>query len=114
MPTFKTVRAVVVMDDGKGEIPDDPRILRYEDLMANASEVDFNVRDERQAASMCYTSGTTGVCMYVYVCACCALRCPNWLSSVRQTIDPFAPRLEQDIQRALCTPIVRCTFTPAR
>ncbi|EGD73616.1 AMP-dependent synthetase and ligase [Salpingoeca rosetta] len=58
--TFEKVRNIVVMDDGKGEIPDDPRILRYEELMANAKEVDFNVKDERQAASMCYTSGTTG------------------------------------------------------
>ena len=59
--TMKTVRTVIVMDDGGGaEIPDDPRIADYEDLLASASPVDFNVRDERLAASMCYTSGTTG------------------------------------------------------
>eukprot|EP00045_Choanoeca_perplexa_P008940 m.84435 g.84435 ORF g.84435 m.84435 type:complete len:563 (+) comp14685_c0_seq1:68-1756(+) len=59
--TMKTVRHFVVMDDGAGEIPDDPRILMYDDLMANAKEVEFSVKDERQPASMCYTSGTTGM-----------------------------------------------------
>ncbi|MGY9073202.1 MAG: long-chain fatty acid--CoA ligase [Acidimicrobiales bacterium] len=55
-----TVRQVIVMDDGEGEIPDDPRIVDYETLLAAASPVEFHVADERQAASMCYTSGTTG------------------------------------------------------
>ncbi|MFT5530208.1 MAG: fatty-acyl-CoA synthase [Candidatus Poriferisodalaceae bacterium] len=55
-----TVRNIVVMDDGEGEIPDDPRILDNEELLAAASPVEFHVADERQAASMCYTSGTTG------------------------------------------------------
>ncbi|MGK2874094.1 MAG: long-chain fatty acid--CoA ligase, partial [Nocardioides sp.] len=59
--TMKTVQHVIIMDDGgNAEIPDDPRIADYEDLLANASPVDFDVRDERLAASMCYTSGTTG------------------------------------------------------
>ncbi len=57
---FETVRNFVVMDDGDGEIPDDPRVLDYEELISAASPVDFQVRDEKQAASMCYTSGTTG------------------------------------------------------
>jgi fatty-acyl-CoA synthase len=57
---FKTVKHFVVMDDGAGEIPDDPRILDYEKLLADASPVDFDIRDEDQAAAMCYTSGTTG------------------------------------------------------
>ncbi|MDG2112199.1 MAG: long-chain fatty acid--CoA ligase [Actinomycetota bacterium] len=55
-----TVRHVVVMDDGEGEVPDDPRILDYEVLLAAADPVEFRVDDERRAASMCYTSGTTG------------------------------------------------------
>lgn len=55
-----SVRHFVVMDDGAGDIPDDPRILDYEELLAAAAPVDFHVADERQAASMCYTSGTTG------------------------------------------------------
>ncbi len=59
-----TVRHVVVMDDSGSstgpEIPDDPRIVDYEELLAAASPAGFRVADERQAASMCYTSGTTG------------------------------------------------------
>jgi fatty-acyl-CoA synthase len=60
---FATVRHIVVMDDGGGEIPDPPagkQVHDYEDLLAAASPVAFDVRDENQAASMCYTSGTTG------------------------------------------------------
>src|SRR5918995_112263 len=59
--TMTTVKHVVVMDDGgDNEIPDDRRILDYETLLADAEPVDFHVEDENQAASMCYTSGTTG------------------------------------------------------
>ncbi len=59
--TFPTVRQVVVMDDGAPtEIPDDPRIRHYEELLADARPVRFRIDDERQAAAMCYTSGTTG------------------------------------------------------
>src|SRR5262249_15331551 len=58
--TFETVRHFVVMDDGKGDIPDDPRITDYEQLLRAASPVEFDVKDETQAAAMCYTSGTTG------------------------------------------------------
>ncbi|MFL6129570.1 MAG: long-chain fatty acid--CoA ligase [Mycobacteriales bacterium] len=61
VPTFETVRHLVVMDDGAPtEIPDDPRVLRLDDLLADAPPVDFQVRDENAAAAMCYTSGTTG------------------------------------------------------
>jgi fatty-acyl-CoA synthase len=63
LPTFTTVRHLVIMDDGKGEIPEIPsHIARhdYEDLLAAATPVSFDVTDERRAASMCYTSGTTG------------------------------------------------------
>jgi len=59
--TMKTVRHVVVMDDGgDNEIPDDPRVQDYEALLADAEAQDFHVDDETLAASMCYTSGTTG------------------------------------------------------
>ncbi|MDQ1396359.1 MAG: hypothetical protein QOG64_1618 [Acidimicrobiaceae bacterium] len=58
--TFETVRNYVVIDDGTGDIPDDPRILQYEELLASASPVEFSVEDENRAAAMCYTSGTTG------------------------------------------------------
>lgn len=61
---FKTVRHVVVMDDtgaGGPEIPDDARISDYEELLAAADAHSFSVvKDENLAASMCYTSGTTG------------------------------------------------------
>ncbi len=63
LPELTTVRHVVVMDDGaEGDLPDDERIERYEDVVAPAEEVDFTdrVQDERQAASICYTTGTTG------------------------------------------------------
>lgn len=56
-----TVAHVVVMDDGEGEIVDDPRVVDYEELIASAAPSALDrVHDERRAASMCYTSGTTG------------------------------------------------------
>lgn len=58
---INTVRHVVVMDDGADvEVPNDPRILDYETLLAGAPSLDFGVADENSAACMCYTSGTTG------------------------------------------------------
>lgn len=59
---FDTVRHVIVMDDGPGpRIPDDPRVHDYEELIAAAQPVaTFDVADERSAAALCYTSGTTG------------------------------------------------------
>jgi acyl-CoA synthetase (AMP-forming)/AMP-acid ligase II len=57
---FKTVRHFVVMDDGAGEVPEDDRILDYEELIAGAEPAEFSVDDESRAAAMCYTSGTTG------------------------------------------------------
>ncbi len=62
LSTFETVRHLVVMDDGRGEIPDVGRIAlhHYDDLVGAADPAEFVVTDERQAASMCYTSGTTG------------------------------------------------------
>jgi fatty-acyl-CoA synthase len=63
LPQLETVKYVIVMDDGAGaEIPDDPRILHYRELIDGADEVDFSARvtEERQAATLCYTTGTTG------------------------------------------------------
>jgi len=61
LPTFETVRHVVVMDDGAPTPdPDGVELLDYERLLADASPVEFAVDDEHRAASMCYTSGTTG------------------------------------------------------
>jgi fatty-acyl-CoA synthase len=59
-PTFEGVRHFIVMGDGDtGSLPN---ALRYEDLLEQAGEGPFEYPeiDERQAASLCYTSGTTG------------------------------------------------------
>jgi fatty-acyl-CoA synthase len=63
LSSLETVKHVIVMDDGaSAELPDDPRVVRYEDVVGTAAETDFNdrVKDERQAAALCYTTGTTG------------------------------------------------------
>ena len=61
IPTFETVRHFVVMDDGAPtELPEGVTVLDYEELLAGAEPVEFAVADENRAASMCYTSGTTG------------------------------------------------------
>jgi fatty-acyl-CoA synthase len=57
---FDTVKRFVVIDDGAGDVPEDDRILDYEELIAGAEPAEFRVEDENQAAAMCYTSGTTG------------------------------------------------------
>ncbi len=70
-PSFKGVRHFILMGDGDaGGLPN---VLRYEELLAEAdSDIDsepahpagsgslYPELDERQAASLCYTSGTTG------------------------------------------------------
>ncbi len=64
LPTFETVKHLVVMDDGTGDVPDevpDGMVVHdYEELLAAAEPVEWDVSDENRAASMCYTSGTTG------------------------------------------------------
>jgi fatty-acyl-CoA synthase len=63
LPSLGTVKHVVVMDDGAdAELPDDPRIAQWHDVIAGAPELDFGdrVSDERRAAAICYTTGTTG------------------------------------------------------
>jgi fatty-acyl-CoA synthase len=63
LKTFETVKHIVVMDDGKGDVPDPVdgmEVHDYEELLAAAEPVEFHVADENRAASMCYTSGTTG------------------------------------------------------
>jgi fatty-acyl-CoA synthase len=61
---FPTVRHLVVIDDGAGpdasSIETPAEVHDYEQLIADSEPVEFRVDDERQAASMCYTSGTTG------------------------------------------------------
>ena len=59
-PSLHTVRQYVVM--GNGDTGELPNALRYEELMEEAGEggFDFPDLDERRAAALCYTSGTTG------------------------------------------------------
>jgi fatty-acyl-CoA synthase len=59
-PTFEGVRHFIVMGDGDGGSL--PNVLRYEELLEEAGPGPFEYPelDERQAASLCYTSGTTG------------------------------------------------------
>ena len=67
-PTFEGVRNFIVMGDGDaGSLPN---VLRYEELLEEEADPDPGGRagseslypelDERQAAALCYTSGTTG------------------------------------------------------
>ena len=76
VPEFRSVRRVVVMDDGADEpMPDDDRVVDYEQFLASATEPAEPVSvDERDAASLCYTSGTTGrprACSTAIARACC-------------------------------------------
>ena len=72
-PTFSGVRHYVVMGDpthprdgvahgSQGWAGSLPNALRYEDLLeeADGGPYDYPEIDERQAAALCYTSGTTG------------------------------------------------------
>jgi fatty-acyl-CoA synthase len=58
--SFQTVERYVVMGDG--ELGGLPGAIRYEELLEEAGPGDFDYPelDERQAAALCYTSGTTG------------------------------------------------------
>jgi fatty-acyl-CoA synthase len=63
LPKLTKLKHVVVMDDGAPtELPDDPRIIHYDELVPGSREVELSgrVSDENTAAAICYTSGTTG------------------------------------------------------
>jgi fatty-acyl-CoA synthase len=64
LPTFTSVRHIVIMDDCGTELPDPPPGIEmhdFEALLAGAKPADFpTIGDENQAAGMAYTSGTTG------------------------------------------------------
>jgi len=63
LPTFERLRHLVVMEDGAEVTPVDTgrfELLDYESLLATADPVEWAEVDEYRAASMCYTSGTTG------------------------------------------------------
>ncbi len=59
-PSFEGVENYVVM--GEGPLGELPNALRYEELLeeAGAGGFEYPDIDERQAAALCYTSGTTG------------------------------------------------------
>jgi len=70
-PTFQTVTRYVVMggaEVGEETLAQLPGAVRYEDLLAGSDAdgrwgsepFDYPELDERQAAALCYTSGTTG------------------------------------------------------
>ncbi|UQU67783.1 long-chain fatty acid--CoA ligase [Couchioplanes caeruleus] len=58
-----TVRRVVVLDDGgRADLPADPRLADYEELLSGVRETALPAAvEEDDAASLCYTSGTTGL-----------------------------------------------------
>ncbi|ANZ41291.1 long-chain fatty acid--CoA ligase [Lentzea guizhouensis] len=57
---------VVLPDDSGAEVPADPRVLHYDELVgaaepfAGSFEDTFTLADENLASGLCYTSGTTG------------------------------------------------------
>jgi fatty-acyl-CoA synthase len=59
-PSFQGVEHYVVM--GEGDLSALPNALSYEELLEQAGDEPFEYPelDERQAAALCYTSGTTG------------------------------------------------------
>jgi fatty-acyl-CoA synthase len=59
-PSFETVKHYVVMGDGDAGSLEN--VIRYEELLADQPDEPFDwpAVDERQAAGLCYTSGTTG------------------------------------------------------
>jgi fatty-acyl-CoA synthase len=58
---LETVDKFIVIGDGDATALGDRDVLRYHELLAAESPgIDYPEIDERQAAAMCYTSGTTG------------------------------------------------------
>ena len=58
---LKTVEKFVIVGDGDASALGDVEILRYDELLAAEQPgYDYPELDERSAAAMCYTSGTTG------------------------------------------------------
>ncbi|SHK37595.1 fatty-acyl-CoA synthase [Pseudonocardia thermophila] len=61
VPATPSVQHVVVLGDGEADIPG-VRSWSFDDLIAEAAELaTFPELDERTAASICFTSGTTGL-----------------------------------------------------
>jgi fatty-acyl-CoA synthase len=63
LDSIPTVKHIIVMDDDSpAEIPDDPRVRTWSEVVDGAAEADLDdrVTDENTAAALCYTTGTTG------------------------------------------------------
>jgi fatty-acyl-CoA synthase len=61
LPKLSTVRHVVVFDDGaSGPLPDDSRVVLWQDVAGEEFDFAGMVTDENTAAALCYTTGTTG------------------------------------------------------
>lgn len=63
LPTFETVRHVIVVNGDAASLDAPPGVTvhSYDDLLAKAPDTfEWPDVDERSAAAMCYTSGTTG------------------------------------------------------
>lgn len=61
LPKLSTVRHVVVLDDGApNPLPEDPRVVLWNDVVGEEFDYSGMVTDENTAAALCYTTGTTG------------------------------------------------------
>jgi len=61
LPKLSTVRHVVVFDDGaQHELPDDSRLVAWDEVAGEEHDFAGKVSDENTAAAICYTTGTTG------------------------------------------------------
>jgi fatty-acyl-CoA synthase len=97
---LKTVETYVLMDD-RGEPPAalPSPYLDYEELLAGAADSeDFPVLDENTAASLCYTSGTTGEpkgvlyshrSLYLHAMGCCMA--DSFAIREREVVLPVVP-----------------------
>jgi len=61
LPQLDCVRHVVVLDDGApAPLPEDSRVLTWQDVAGDELDYYGTVTDENTAAALCYTTGTTG------------------------------------------------------
>ena len=82
--TMTTVRHVVVMDDGgDNEIPDDPRILDYETLLADAEPVDFDVDGRELWPPRCATRAAPPATRRASSTRTARRSCTRWASCSR-------------------------------